>query len=298
MRIIALVAGLALAAPFAHSPAFAQQRSRSAAVNADPRAEALLALQRPVTIELNETRLEDIMRFVEQVGGVVLEVAWLGDDTPNGLDRDAAVTLSARGLPLMDFIERVIERAGDQFDAPTWQLDKTGAIEIGPRSALNRRKSFEIYPISDLTFTVPNYTNVPELDLDSVLQQTGNRGGGGTQSIFNDANDADPAGGLSEEEQAERIVDLIVTMIEPEQWEQNGGDGASIRLMNGHLLIRAPDYIHRQIGGYPFAAGAVRPSATSRGGRYVTLHGKVESSQVTEVRQVPVSGGAGNAPQP
>lgn len=292
---LAIVTGISLAAPLAGAALAQTSTSKPVAVNADPRAETLRNLLQPVSITLDETRLEDVLKFVEQVGNVYLDIAWLDNGASSGLERDALITLEARRMTLMDFLERVLDKASDEFDAATWQLDEAGTIEVGPRSALNRRKSLQIYPISDLTFTIPNFTSVPDLDLDSVLQQTGNRGGG-TQSIFNDPNDADPTGGLSEEEQAERIVDLVTGLIETEQWERNGGSGASVRLLNGSMLIKAPDYIHRQIGGYPFAAGAMRPSQGSPAGRYVTLSGSFENSQFVETRQVPVSGGTGNAP--
>ena len=39
-------------------------------------------------------------------------------------------------------------------------------------------------------------------------------------------------------------------MIEPEAWEDNGGHRAVMSYFEGALVVRAPDYIHRQIGGY------------------------------------------------
>jgi hypothetical protein len=58
----------------------------------------------------------------------------------------------------------------------------------------------------------------------------------------------------SPEEKAERaqeIVELIVSTIEPMAWRRNGGEWASITYQDGVLIVRAPDYIHRQINGYP-----------------------------------------------
>ncbi|HIC61567.1 MAG TPA: hypothetical protein EYO72_02345 [Marine Group III euryarchaeote] len=39
--------------------------------------------------------------------------------------------------------------------------------------------------------------------------------------------------------------------VEPDQWDENGGE-CSIDSYQETLLIRAPDFVHRQIGGYPF----------------------------------------------
>ena len=51
-----------------------------------------------------------------------------------------------------------------------------------------------------------------------------------------------------------------IETIEPDAWQVNGGDAASIRYYQGTLIVRAPDYIQRQLGGYPFV---VRPMSSS-----------------------------------
>ena len=53
--------------------------------------------------------------------------------------------------------------------------------------------------------------------------------------------------GLDETEQAYTLVDLIRMVIEPDGWRANGGDWASIQFYQGALIVRAPDFIHRQI---------------------------------------------------
>ncbi|HIB02177.1 MAG TPA: hypothetical protein EYO31_10100 [Phycisphaerales bacterium] len=41
--------------------------------------------------------------------------------------------------------------------------------------------------------------------------------------------------------------------VEPQLWEQNGGE-CSITNYKKTLLIRAPDFMHRQINGYSYLA--------------------------------------------
>jgi hypothetical protein len=58
----------------------------------------------------------------------------------------------------------------------------------------------------------------------------------------------------SSEEQAKRaeqIIELIIDLVEPAGWARNGGNWASIRYTDGVLIVRAPDFIQREIGGYP-----------------------------------------------
>ncbi|TVQ64299.1 MAG: hypothetical protein EA379_01855 [Phycisphaerales bacterium] len=260
---------------------------------ADPRRVTLERLMRNVTLEMNESRLQDVMTFIEQVGDLTLDVKWDDDaGAVSGLNKDQTVTLSVRGAPLLTMLERVLEHTQDDFDQSTWQLTPSGMLEVGPKSRLNRRTTLKIYDISDLLFVIPNFTNVPDLDLDSVLQQGGQRGGGGGGGgIFQDPGDEDDI--EPEEVRVEQLMNIIMDSVEPEQWLDRGGDGASMRFHDGRLLIRAPDYIHRQIDGYPFWPSN-RSSARPASGRYVTTHGTAKNSAVTGVRTVPVTGAAGN----
>ena len=52
-------------------------------------------------------------------------------------------------------------------------------------------------------------------------------------------------------DKAQQIMDLIMDVIEPEAWIENGGEWASIHYQEGALVVTAPDFVHRQINGYP-----------------------------------------------
>ncbi|MED5507110.1 MAG: hypothetical protein VX684_04660, partial [Planctomycetota bacterium] len=71
--------------------------------------------------------------------------------------------------------------------------------------------------------------------------------GGGGGGLFGSPS-ADPER-LSEEERANQLRTLIEEFIEPDAW----GDYAQIRYYQGNYIIRAPDWLHRQIAGYPYA---------------------------------------------
>ena len=73
---------------------------------------------------------------------------------------------------------------------------------------------------------------MPSIDLNTVLQS--NTGGGGGQSPFKDANDKGALDNLpTMEERAKKIQDLITQLVEPSQWQDNGGEGASMHYFNG-----------------------------------------------------------------
>ena len=242
LAILSLVAPLTLSGGSAE-PADAQSPGWYGQREGDPRSLTLAHMLKPVTVELSETRLEDVMRFIEDASGANLEPIWL-DENPSGLDPDAEVTISARNEPFLTLMERVLERVDDEFDAATWQMRPDGTMEIGPRSALNRRTQTQIYDVNDLLYAMPSFREVPDLDLGAIQE-----GGGGGQQQQVEVEEGER---VPRSVRIQDLQDLVVAYIEPDQWVDNGGDAASITEWNGAFIIRAPDYIHRQIAGYPF----------------------------------------------
>ncbi|HBS28664.1 MAG TPA: hypothetical protein DEB06_04250 [Phycisphaerales bacterium] len=242
-----IVAALAVVALV---PVVSAQGPRSTgAVSGAPsgRTNAAAALAKPVTIELTDARLEDAVQFIRDFAALEIDAAWADDSGADGLDKDKTVTLSVKDARVVDLLERLLEKASSEFERATWQFARDGAgIEIGPRSRLNAKAYMKIYDVNDLLYVVPNFDDAPRLDLDQVLNQGQQGGGGGGGSIFEDNEDAEGSGPTSEE-LVEQLQTIITENIEPEQWQDNGGSGATIRFYNGAFLIRAPEYIHRQL---------------------------------------------------
>jgi len=310
-------AGLAVAAALGvwglAAPAVAQSGAGSAsggstAVAADPGYVNLAKLTRRITIDLSDQRLEDVINFIAEVTQAEIEPHWR-TDSRDGLDREARITLTAKNMPALTLLERVLEKAQTDFAQNTWQLTSYGSVEIGPKDVLNRRKRLVIYDVNDLLTELPRFYDAPQIDLQGVLQQS--QGGGG-QSPF--TNIQDERRSRDEEEQdrrdrIERLIDLIQTFVETEQWQDNGGDGGTIRYFQGALLVNAPDYIHRQIGGYTF--WPTRQTYTNAAGRrYVSLGMDVGISKIDGFALEPVTavvggrlvpsnpGGGGNTGKP
>ncbi len=218
-------------------------------------------LLKPLTIELTDQRLEDVMTFIRDLTGADLDPVW-ADDRADGLEKDKKITLTVKDKPALHLLERVLDKSVDNAGDATWQFGPDGQIEVGPKTALNKHATLKIYPIHDLLFDIPDFGQVPQLDLNSVLSQGGSAGGsggggggGGNSNLFQDTGNQNQPGGQvpqRDEDNARRIIELITESIDPPQWQDNGGEGASVRFHNGSLLIKAPDYIHRQIVGYSF----------------------------------------------
>ncbi len=132
-------------------------------------------------------------------------------------------------------------------------------IEVLTREQANRLTETLIYDISDLLAVAPNFNTAPQFDLNAAMSNTnsggsgttnGNRSGasGSSSGIFAD-NDIDDQGPQKNRMQhGKELAQLIRDTIEPEIWTSHGGKYASIRYYQDLLVIKAPQYVHEQIG--------------------------------------------------
>jgi hypothetical protein len=314
-------------------------RQREAESRRDLSQGALLGslLYTDLSVNFSETPARDAFDFVKQVLGVDLVVRYNDDRTGLGIDPETPINLQATNVPALTIIERMLEQCAE-LDPCTWQLRK-GYIEIGTKERLSvsAARELRMYPIRDLLFEVPRFDNAPEFDLNSSLSQGGGAGGGGGGGGFGGGGGGGGFGGggggggfggggggagggggggapfgepgeeperMSDEEKVQQLIDIIIETIEPDSWVDNGGDAASIRYFEGVLIIRAPDFIQRQIGGYPFApqrqgTSSGRPRAAADGPdaiidrRYVTFTAPISIIENVKFDSVTVTGAAG-----
>jgi hypothetical protein len=235
-----------------------------------PQRDTLMKLMRPITVTFTDQRLEDIITFIRDYSGAEIEPLWVDDRNTDGLERDRTVTVTINNGTVLRLIEAVLQKASDGFSDNTWQMSETGEIQIGPKSRLNKFKRVQLYDINDLLMEVPEYAEVPRIDLQSVLQSS--QGGGGGQSPFsgdqqNDQNDKQ----RDRKKKSDEIVEIITQTVEPDQWVDGGGTGGSIRYWQGTLIVNAPDYMHRQLNGYPYWPSRLTRSGFTQNRRYVSL---------------------------
>jgi hypothetical protein len=279
VALAALIGGVGLMAP----EATAQTQVRRSGI---PQRDTLVKMMRPITISFEDQRLEDVVQFIREVSGAQIEAMWIDDRHPDGLDKDELITLQVQDVTLLTLLERVLEQAQSDFSQNTWQMAKTGEMQIGSKERLNKYKRVEIYDINDLLLVLPTYDEVPDLDLQSVLQSS--RGGGG-QSPFRDNqnNDLDLP---SKQERAEEVEDLVLALVESDQWIDNGGDGGSLRYWQGTLIVNAPDYMHRAMNGYPYwPSSATVAGVSPEGRRWVSMTVDTSISKIEGFAQEEVS---------
>ncbi len=230
----------------------------------------LRALSKRVTLDVKEQPISDVFEFIARVTGAELEPIYLDNDGFEGIDPETPITIRATDMPALSLLERVLARA-QQIERPssnyTWQFTDIGSIEFGPRSALNRNQVVELYDISDLMYIVPRFDDAPEFDLSSALQSS--QGGGGSSPFQSGGGQNQDE--QSHEERVRRLIELIETTVEPEQWASSGGDGASVTAFGNSLVVTAPDYVHRQIAGYGFWPSRLQQVRTVDGRRQVHI---------------------------
>ncbi len=192
-----------------------------------------------------------VMNQLRQKLGVLMQVYWENSHY-EGISRTAPIFLTLEDKPAIVVLERIMEQLSDDEEI-TWQI-RDGVLEVGFKSLFSKKSSMHLiqYPISDLLFTVRDFEDAPKMGSGG----SSNSGGGLTVGFGPAGSDPkrDP-----KQKQIDKIIHLITKFVEPDQWEHNGGE-CTIDNFQETLLISAPDYMHRQIGGYSYEP--LRPSGS------------------------------------
>jgi len=213
-----------------------------------------------------DNRLEDVINFIATVTNLDVDVDWdsLADI---GVDRDDLVTLDLQPLPARVILDRVLEKVSpDAFSRANWAV-QDGIVVVASDQALRQNTFIVIYDVRDLLFDIPDFTEAPRLDLDSVLGQA--EGGGGGGSIFED----EEAEGeqLTKEELKERLREIIQTTVDFEGWRDNGGDTGIIQELNDNFIITNTARNHRSISNLLRQLREVRSIQINVEARFLTV---------------------------
>lgn len=214
-----------------------------------PKSATLANLQKRISFQAEGARLEAVMETLGILTGQPIETLWESKETEGssgsspGLHRDLEITVSAKNLTFRSVLDALCRNRSFGELACSWQVLDDGTLQFGSKEDLNRYSEIKIYDVRDLLFRVRDFTNAPQLDLNQAMQQ-GKGGGGG--SIFQNSS-APSTTDVPSKESMDELIRLLMDFVEPEQWKERGGNGASIQVFNGNLLIQAPGYIHRQL---------------------------------------------------
>lgn len=199
------------------------------------------------------------------------------DDPPGtgGIIPDLPVTFSMEDVPARYVLELILDQVA--LDEPcTWQL-RTGYIEVGTKERLGVPAAAEtrLYPVTDLLLEAPYFANpfagggFAAAPVTSVYQHPY-----ATAALSRPV----PFGRKVPSQIQGEIARGIVELIEPGNWDYGQFDGdpnlddplpgsystppragapppggkiARLRIWRDVFVISAPDYMHRQIAGYP-----------------------------------------------
>jgi type II secretory pathway component GspD/PulD (secretin) len=244
---------------------------------------AMVAMQKPVSVNFNNNTIEQVFSFMNEVSGVDFYPDWKALDAV-GIRADDTVSLSLDNVPAEVALKRVIEQLGDDGSRPDYSVED-GVVVVSSPEMLRKKTLTIVYDIRDLLFEVPYFDNAPDFSLSSALEQ-GNQGGqggggggfggggggfGGGGGGFGGGGGGGGSGGgsiigdveedptrRSREELIEQITTIIQEQIDPEGWKDNGGDTGAIQELNGNLIITNTSRNHRDIEGLLTQLRAIR----------------------------------------
>ncbi len=255
MRIGLLLLSACVAVPAAAAPAPSRPLSRA-------------TLHRTLTgtdisVEYRQTPAREVFKHLKTVLGLPIIGRYSDDKVGHGIDPDTPITLDVTDTPAIIVLELVLDQCED-LDPCTWQLRK-GYVEVGTKERLSAPAAqvIKFYPIRDLMMIAPNFDNAPDIDLAVALNQAsggGSSGGSGGGGFGGGGSGGGSGGGgviisppaeaplrVQDFEFVQELMDLIQGTVEPLAWEYNGGT-ARMSYLSGNLIIRAPGFIHRQLG--------------------------------------------------
>jgi hypothetical protein len=227
-------------------------------------------LYEQLTVNFDRTPARDAFDYLRIALDVNLVARYSDDAIGYGIDPDTPITLSADGVPALELLELILEQCST-VDECTWQLRKS-YLEVGTKERLSVPAAREIhwYPVDEILFEAPDFEDSVSMRLEDAFPYNGgygrgyaggflNGGGGYGGSIRISTGGAGGASGTANRVQS--LINLIVELVEPQAWTNNGGDWASIRYREGALVVNAPPFIHRKIGGYPRVPPPKAPAA-------------------------------------
>lgn len=198
-------------------------------------------------LDMTENRFEDVLKFLNTVTQLPFDPDW-ESLAAIGVEKDTPVTLKVQNpLTIQAALDRILTKVSrDQFQRAGWSVND-GIISVASDETLRKNRVLVIYNIQDLLFQIPNYRDVPQIDLNTVLQS--NRGGGGGSPFTGNQQQNNPDDPAARERRVRQIIDIIYNNVDFEGWKDNGGETGALQELNGSLIITNTPRNHREIVG-------------------------------------------------
>ncbi|MFW6059861.1 MAG: hypothetical protein ACODAQ_06745 [Phycisphaeraceae bacterium] len=205
--------------------------------------------RRMESVSLDEVPAREAFQWWAQRSGVPMVVDWQAMEL-EGVDPDRPITLELENLSAWHVLRLIAGQTSPDVrlvpELTPWYL------QILPRRVANRRTVVRIYDVADLVMPIPQFDDPPRIGLGEQNAVGGRRGGGGGvggQGLLGDRGGGDDDDDTpTRQENGEALAQLIREVIEPDVWAETAGGESTIRYFAGRLIVRAPPYVHRQIG--------------------------------------------------
>ena len=202
-----------------------------------------------IPVALTENRFEDVVAFIGKVSNLPIDADW-ESLAAVGVEKDTPVTIKLPTVSVETALNKILGKVSkDQFAKAGWSVSD-GVITVASEEVIRKNRALVIYNIQDLLFEIPNYTEVPQIDLTSVLQQ--GQGGSGQSPFQGQGNTQQNTPDQIAQRRRERIrqiIDIIQQNVDFEGWKDNGGETGALQELNGSLIITNTPKNHREIVG-------------------------------------------------
>ena len=208
----------------------------------------VIELERTPGPDLRKERsLRDALNEIGRKANVPITGLWRQGDSGAGLDPERIVVMEVPPASCADALHAIADALSREGEPVTWQQARVG-VEFGPRSLLWRSSAMrvKVYDVSDLLLYKPAFVSAgisPPASSAGSGSGTGSSGGSGTST---GTCMVDTSAEIRRAAARDDLITLIQLTVEPEAWESRGGP-CTITHAQGLVVVRAPDFVHRQI---------------------------------------------------
>ena len=216
---------------------------------------------RLAAIEFDAAPLEDVFAQVALAANVNLVVRWelLAEV---GIERDKPISMSVRNLRLRQVLWLVLnEAAGDDVKL-AYRADDN-LILVSTLEDFNSSLVTRVYDVRDLIMPIPRdagFASERTQDVPISVQPQVAGGAVGVRPIIRRYSSGvyfgEEGQRLFDEERADdereenlrKLIEAVITSIEPDSWMVNGGRG-TIVAFRGRIVVRNSPLVHQKLGG-------------------------------------------------
>ncbi|MEX2217850.1 MAG: hypothetical protein WD749_03745 [Phycisphaerales bacterium] len=211
---------------------------------------AQLNATRIPTVAFNNNPLADAVQFLSTISHQNIDVDWASLEEA-GITRETPVSLNLNNITAKTALDRLTEKVSlgtSPRERADWAI-LDGVVTVASDERIRKNTLLHIYDVRDLLIEVPDYRDVPRIDLQQALQAAQGGQGGGQSPFQEDQGDDQEQERRELEERLDDIISIITNNVDYDGWVDNGGDTGKIQRHQGNLIITNTPKNHRQVAG-------------------------------------------------